>query len=131
MSRSSIEPPAFISESKSYAEYKADLNMWSRITSLDKKVQAETVVYRLEGHPSRIKEKILTQLGDKLQDNENGIKELLDFLDKIYTKDDMADAWDKFSEFTSFTKKPDQHMDIFIAEWENSYHKAKKGDCEY
>ena len=92
MSRSSIEPPAFISESKSYVEYKADLNMWSRKTSLDKKVQAETVVYRLERHPSRIKEKILTQLGDKLQDNENGIKELLDFLDKIYTKDDMAEA---------------------------------------
>ena len=31
----------------------------------------------------------------------------------------------------SFTKKPDQHMDIFIAEWENSYHKAKKVGCEY
>ena len=66
-----------------------------------------------------------------MQDNENGIKELLEFLDKIYTKDDMADAWDKFSEFTSFTKKPEQHMEIFIAEWENSYHKAKKVGCEY
>ena len=131
MSRSNIEPPAFISDKKSYAEYKADLNMWSRITSLDKKVQAETVVYRLEGHPSRIKEKILTQLGDKLQDNENGIKELIDFLDKIYNKDDMADAWDKFSEFASFTKKPDQNMDLFISEWENSYHKAKKVGCVY
>ena len=70
MSRSNMEPPSFISDKKSYVEYKADLNMWSRITSLDKKIQ--TVVYRLEGHPSRIK-KILTQLGDKLVDNENVI----------------------------------------------------------
>ena len=131
MSRSNMEPPSFISEKKSYAEYKADLKMWSRITSLDKKIQAETVVYRLEGHPSRIKEKILTQLGDTLVDNPDGITELLKFLDEIYTLDDMSDAWDKFSEFTSFTKKPDQHMDIFIAEWENSYHKAKKVGCDY
>ena len=39
-------PPSFVSDTKSYAEYKADLEMWSRITSLDKKVQAEMVVYR-------------------------------------------------------------------------------------
>ena len=43
----------------------------------------------------------------------------------------MADAWDKFSDFASLTKKPDQHMEIFIAGWENSYHKAKKVGCEY
>ena len=131
MSRSNMEPPEFISENKSYSEYKYDLQAWSRITALDKKVQAETVVYRLEGHPSRIKEKIITQIGEKLQDNADGIKELLAFLDKIYTKDDMADAWDKFCAFNSLTKKPDQDMDIFIAEWENSYHKAKKVGCEY
>ena len=73
MSRNIEPPPAFVSEKKSYAEYKNDLEMWSRITGLDKKLQAETVVYRLEGEPSRIKEKIVTQIGDKLKDNENGI----------------------------------------------------------
>ena len=56
-----LEPPSFVSEKKSFGEYKKDLLRWSRLTSLDKKVQAEMVVYRLEGHPSRIKEKITTQ----------------------------------------------------------------------
>ena len=59
-----LEPPSFVSEKKSFGEYKKDLLRWSRLTSLDKKVQAEMVVYRLEGHPSRIKEKITTQLSD-------------------------------------------------------------------
>ena len=133
MSRAFIEPPDFISDEKSYAEYKADLSIWSRIveTSLEKKLQAEFVVYRLEGHPSRIKEKIMTQIGDSLKDNADGINELIKFLDTIYTKDTMADAWDKFSEFNSFVKKPDQAMEIFIAEWMNRYHKAKKVGCEY
>ena len=46
-----LEPPSFVSEKKSFGEYKKDLLRWSRLTSLDKKVQAEMVVYRLEGHP--------------------------------------------------------------------------------
>ena len=126
-----IEPPAFVSDTKSYAEYKADLQRWSRICGLDKNVQAEMVVYRLEGHPSRIKEKVNTQLGTKLEGNENGMKELIDFLDNIYTKDDMADAWDKFCEFSHFVKASGQTMSEFIAEWENCYFKMKNVQCEY
>ena len=37
----------------------------------------------------------MTQIGDKITDNEDGIKELLAFLDNIYDKDEMADVWDK------------------------------------
>ena len=78
-----LEPPAFVSEKKLFAEYKKDLKRWSRLTSLAKSVQAEMVVYRLEGHPSRIKEKITTQLGDQLEENEDGIDLLLEFLAPI------------------------------------------------
>ena len=126
-----IEPPTFLNDEKSYAEYKKDLKRWSRICGVEKKLQAEVVVYRLEGHPSRIKEKINTQIGDKLEDNEEGIKELINFLDTIYTKDHMADAWEKFCEFSNFHKKPDQTMFEFIAEWENCYFKMKNAECEY
>ena len=108
-----------MSDKKSYAEYKADLKMWSRITSLEKSVQAEMVIYRLDRHPSRIKEKITTQLGDTLQANEKGIKELIALLDTIYTNDEMADAWDKFGEFSGFTRKRDAAMGDFIADWDN------------
>ena len=68
----SNEPPAFISERKSYAEYKTDLKMWSRITSVPKKNQAEVVVYNLDGHPSRIKEKIVLNIGDDIGEDNRG-----------------------------------------------------------
>ena len=126
-----IEPPTFVNNKKLYAEYKADLKMWSRITSLEKSVQAEMVVYRLDGHPSRIKEKITTQLGDKLQANEKGIEEFIAFLDTIYTKDEMADAWDKFGEFSGFRRKRDVVLGDFIADWDSCYYKAQKVGCEY
>ena len=132
MSKSvSIEPPKFVSDEKTYTQYKADLEMWSRISGIEKKVQAEMVVYRLEGHPSRIKEKIMTQIADKLKDNDDGIKELIKFLDDIYGKDDMADVWDKFIEFSTFSRKPNQDIGQFTAEWTNSYHKLKTAGCVY
>ena len=90
----SIEPPAFISETKTYAEYKEDLERWSRISSLDKKLQAEMVVHRLDGHSSRIKEKIVTKIGTSLVDNADGIAKLIEFLDTVYGLDEMADVWE-------------------------------------
>ena len=125
-----LEPPAFVSEKKSFAEYKKDLQRWSRLTSLDKSVQAEMVVYRLEGHPSRIKEKITTQLGDTLEENEEGIDLLLKFLAKIYEKDSMADAWDKYVAFETFKKKESEDMSGFIADWENEYYKMEAAGCQ-
>ncbi len=124
-------PPSFVSEVKSYADYKSDLEMWSRITSLDAKLQAEMVVYRLEGDPSHIKEKIVTQIGDKLKNNPEGIKELLTFLDGIYQKDDMAIAWDRYVEFSSATRKSDQPMEDFVSDWQNICFKAKKVGCDF
>ena len=125
-----LEPPSFVSELKTYASYKADLELWSRITSLEKGKQAETVVYLLENDPSRIKEKILRQIPEKIK-GEDGIKELLAFLDTIYQKDEMADTWDKYIEFSSLCKTLDQPMVDFISDWENVYHKAKAVGCEY
>ena len=56
---SNIEPPSFVSNTKTYAEYKEDLRRWSRLTTLEKKYQADMVIYRLDGHPSGAKEKSL------------------------------------------------------------------------
>ena len=55
---SKVEHPALISQAKSYATYKKDLKMWLRITNKERKLQEECVVYSLDVHSSRIKEKI-------------------------------------------------------------------------
>ena len=67
MAQVNIEPPSFVCETKTYAEYKEDLKRWSRLTSLEKKHQADMVIYRLDGHPSGIKEKIRTISSQMLQ----------------------------------------------------------------
>ena len=52
-------------------------------------------MFHLEGHPSGIKEKIETQLAEKIESND-GIKVLLEFLKEIYDVNDMADSFDKY-----------------------------------
>ena len=126
-----IKPPSFVSNVRSYAEYKADLKMWSRITNVKKEIQAELVVYRLEGHPSRIKEKILAKLGTELKNNPNGIDAVIKFLDTINNKDVMTDTWEKYCEFTDFKRKANTTIDEFIGDWSFSQQKAQAAGCTF
>ena len=61
--------------------------MWSRITSIEKKLQAEVTVYSLDGHSLGIKEKIQVRIGDKLEGIEQGIDKLIKLLVGIYLKE--------------------------------------------
>ena len=130
MASSLLEPPSFVSETKKFPEYKKDLLRWSRLTTVSKELQAELVVYRLEGHPSNIKEKIVTQIGDDLENNADGINKLLAFLESIYDEDDLADTYEKYVEFKHKKRKKDESIHTFIADWENIYHKCKNAECE-
>ena len=126
-----FEPPTFMSETKTYETYKDDLYMWSRITSVPKKNQAEVVVYGLEGHASRIKEKIVLNIGSKIKENEDGIEELVAFLDTIYKADEMADAWAKYKAFQKVSRKDNTHINDFIADFDKEYILAKSAGCDY
>ena len=68
------------------------------------------VVHRLDGHPSRIKEKIVTNIGSKLEGNARGTKELTTFLDSINGVDEMADVWERYKAFSSHAWKPNQDI---------------------
>ena len=86
---------------------------------------------RLAGHSSGIKEKIQIQIGEKLEGNKEGMNELIKFLDTIYAKDDMSDAWQKYYLFTDLKRKENQDIMEFISEWNNCLHKANKAGCEF
>ena len=59
---------------------------------MEKKIQADFVIYRLDGHSSGIKEKIQDGIGDRLEGNEQGIDKLIRFLEKIYLKNERSEA---------------------------------------
>ena len=114
-----LKTPDFISENKSFSSYERDLRRWSRLTTLDKKKQAEWIVLHLEGHPSGIKEKIETQLGDTLEDNEKGIEDLIKFFKSIYETDELADSFEKYMNFEKLRRDSKTSVQASIATWEN------------
>ena len=131
MSTHKYDPPEFFSDPSGYAEYKKRLQRWARITKVEKKQQAEVVVYHLEGHSSGIQEKIDTALGDDIQDKEDGLAKLIEYLDTIYAEDDMTTAWTCYKKFVRLVKKKEQSVTEFIAEFDKEYKKAKDCGCVF
>ena len=125
-----LKTPEFISDTKTFKIYEKDVKMWSRMTSLKAELQAEWIVLNLDGHPSGIKETIQTHLGDKLENNANGIKDLLTFLKGIYDIDDFQDCYDTYMEFEELKKIPDESMIKFLNRWDLAVAKIKKHECD-
>ena len=124
-----VEPPAFISNKKSYETYKKDLKRWTILTTLEPEKQANMVIHFIPDDDP-IKEKIDTQMNDADLAKKDGIDTLLKFLADIYQTDDMGDAYDCYVEFIKMRRKKGVSIKIFISEWENSYHKVKNNGCE-
>ena len=124
------EPPSFVSEDKSMAEYEADLRMWSRLTSLKPEQHAEAVVFYLGKQKNQIKDKIMTAIGDKLTNNKDGLEELIKFLKTIYSSDEMADSYEKYVNFEKRVRKKEEKLQEFIADWENLYNKTENKGCK-
>ena len=123
-------PPKFIDDASEYSEYKKKLLRWSRITKVDKKQQAEVVLYHLEDHSSGIQQKIDTLLGDEVIDKEDGMTKLIGYLDSVYEEDEMTNMWSKYKNFVRLKKADGQPINEFIAEFESAYKEAKENGCE-
>ena len=78
-----IEPPGFISESKSFETYQKDLKRWALLTSVEEEKQALMVLHYLDGHKSGIKEKVDAQIEETKLQEKDGIQTLLKFFEKI------------------------------------------------
>ena len=124
-----IEPPAFISETKSFETYKKDLTRWSMLSSTEKSKQALMVLHFLDGHPSGIKEKVDAKIEETKLVSEQGIDNLLTFFETIYKKDSLADGFDKYISFEKLTRSANTTVQEFIPEWNSSYQKAVNIGC--
>ena len=129
--KGSYAPPQFTADTSAYQMYKRRLERWSRITKVEKKQQAEVVLYHLENHPSGIQEKIDTTIGDEIIDNEEGLDKLINYLDGIYGEDDMTEAFNSYQNFIRLKKTSNQTIAEFIAVFEGAYIKTKQSGCEF
>ena len=129
MSSKTLEPPSFISETKSYDTYEKDLKRWSLLTSVPKENQALMVLHFLDGDLSGIKDKIDEEIDEDVLHSEEGIKSLLEFFRKTYKRDSLADGFEKYMNFEKLKRNPNTTIQEFIPKFKAAYKKAVNIDC--
>ena len=114
----SLQPPSFVSDTKTYEEYKRELEGWALVTSVEKKKQAIVVALSIpDSADGNIKQKIFAEKTKEELNVDDGMKILTDFLDKIYLKDPFVEAYEKYMKWSGLRRKSSQKVEEFILEY--------------
>ena len=98
-------PPTLAENGEGYEEWKKLTNMWIKFTKFKKVEQGSVLAVKALKGEAR---SVALSISDEL-DNENGVKKLLEELDKLYLKDKDTmgyDCWKKLSTYSRSTETP-------------------------
>ena len=104
MATGKIPLPQF-GRDKSYSLYQREVSAWQEVT--DVKLEKQGIVLALslpETEDFNLREKVFENLSlDKLRGN-NGVKDLIGFLDEQFGKDELEDSLQKFEDFEDYCR---------------------------
>ena len=112
-----INPPEF--KGKSYERYKRELKAWS-IQSQKKKGITIALSFP-EDDEFGIREKVFDELSLHELIADDCLDKLITFLDSKLLKDDLADSWDKFSDFEEYQRGKHPPVSDFIQQFDQKY----------
>ncbi|XP_061906336.1 uncharacterized protein LOC133659674 [Entelurus aequoreus] len=116
-------PPKF-DETRPYECWKNEVNIWARVTELDKKKQALAVALGLEG---RAKDIAMEIPADDL-DKDTGMATLLAKLDGVFQQEEKDRAYEAYYQFDRLMKDSSVSMADYIIDFEQRYNRIKKYD---
>ena len=101
---------------KSYEQWKEELKAWQLVTNIEKKKQAVTNALSFpEG--SEVRDKLFEEVNVETLAADDGVKVLLDHLDKWYKKDEMSAAYEAWTRFDNCKKEKEDTMEKYILEF--------------
>lgn len=101
---------------KSYDRWKQELKAWQLVSCVGKKKQAVTVALSFpEG--SEVRSKIFEEVNIEELASDDGMKTLLQHLDKWYQKDEMSAAYEAWTKFDTYKKEKESTMEKYILEF--------------
>lgn len=123
-------PPAF-SEQKPYSRWLDEIKAWEALTELEAKKRGVAIALSLpEEGQSSIRDKVFSELSIENLSAEDGVKKLTDFMDTIFKKDELSEAYEVYTEFDRFRRSKVNSMEDYVTEFEKLYHKSKKFKME-
>ena len=110
-------PPAFDPRSMTYEIWKNEISVWQLVTELKKEKQALAVSLTLSGNARDVAMDI--PAADLAK--EDGMKTLIDELDKAFKRDEKDKAYEAYKTFDTFVKTENMSMSDYIVEFDKRY----------
>lgn len=119
-------PPVFTTQ-KPYSRWVDEIKAWQALTDLDVKKRGIAIALSLpeEGQNS-IRDKVFSELTVDVLNADNGVEKLIEFMDKIFKKDELSEAYEAYTEFDRFRRSKATSMEDYVTEFEKLYNKTKK-----
>ena len=124
--QSSMKPPDLFVVKEDLNLYERRLKRWSRACGIDPKLQGDVILLHPSVNNPALHDRLDRELGDKLQDNENAVEDILKALKQWFGVDKGVDLMKTFNEFANKSRRPDQDLHQYVADFEDSYNKLEK-----
>ena len=132
MAATRLITPFFVT-GQSYELYKKEVNIWQNVTNIKKEERAFHLLLSLPGKDKDkdgIKDKLLETVKTDKMNKYDGVKYLLDCMDKFLAKDLLETKWEHFQEFETCIKKEGESMIQYIANFDTLYDKLEMDTSE-
>ena len=117
-------PPKF-SENKPYSRWVDEIKVWQTVTELEPKKQGPAIALSLP-EDSTVRDKVFSELGVDILNSDDGVKQLLLYLDKIYKQDELSTAYEAYTSFDRFKKTSTMSMENYLIDFDKLYNRTRK-----
>ena len=119
--RSLKTPPALTKDSV-YSDWVQDVEMWESFTDVAQAKRGPAVYLSLKG---KVRE-CVRELGKEVIAADDGVKKIIEKLDKLFKQDKVTLQYQAFKEFHKYKRSAGMSMTDFIAHFELLYHRMKQ-----
>ena len=113
---------------QNYENYKKEVEIWQAITTIAEDKQGLHLLLNLPGKdkdPLGIKDKLLEKVEIKELSKKDGVEKYLSCMDAFLGRDELQEGWERFEQFDSFIRSPDQSWMEFITDFESKSQRLK------
>ena len=123
-------PPVFTTQ-KPYSRWIDEVKAWQALTDLDEKKRGIAIALSLpEDGQNSIRDKVFSELTVDQLNADDGVTKLIQFMDKIFKKDELSEAYEVYVDFDRFRRSKVSSMEDYVIEFEKLYNKSKKFKME-
>ena len=119
--------PPSLKACKNYKDWVKLIKVWSTVTSLDKTRQGPAVLLSLEGQS----QDAALEIDSEDLNKETGLAMIIERLDQIYLKDELAEKYNALEQFEMYRRPADTTIRDFLIEFEKRHFKVKSYKLVY